>query len=202
MEEIMAMDERLERELQVLHDAEGRFYHVWAHPLSMLSLAAAHAGEISHHRAVDRMIITHDVVFDSRRTDNEERSAEFAARLFTDSVPSDEISFIRAGVSSTKRHVVPEGLTGKQRHDIGVLLDLDLAILGSDPSTFGDYDRKIRLEYGWASDEEWRIGRAKVMESFLRRPHIFVTKSFRDEFEERARENIARLVESLSLSSA
>lgn len=198
----MTADETMERELQALHDAEGRFYHVWAHPLSMRALAAVHAGEITHHRAVDRMIITHDVVYDSRRGDNEERSAEFAARLFAPVVSSDEMVFILAGIGSTKNHVVPAGLTGSQRHDVGVLLDLDLAILGSDPATFDDYDRKIRLEYVWVSDEEWRIGRAKVMESFLRRPHIYVTKSLREAFEERARENVARLIESLATSRA
>jgi predicted metal-dependent HD superfamily phosphohydrolase len=202
LEDCMTADETMEKELQALHDAEGRFYHVWAHPLSMRALAVVHAGEITHHRAVDRMIITHDVVYDSRRGDNEERSAEFAARLFAPVVSSDEMVFILAGIGSTKNHVVPAGLTGTQRHDVGVLLDLDLAILGSDPATFDDYDRKIRLEYAWVSEGEWRIGRAKVMEGFLRRPHIYVTKSLRQAFEERARENVARLIESLATSRA
>lgn len=194
----MLIDSALEQELQALHDVEGRYWHVWAHPTSMRRLASAHADEIADPEALDAMIVFHDVVYDSRRNDNEERSADEAERLLSGRTSSEVISFVRAGIEATKTHIVPIGLSDPQKHDVAILLDLDLSILGADEVLFDDYDRKIRLEYAWASDEQWRVGRSKVMEGFLHRPHIYHTQSFRDEFEERARKNLRRLVTRLS----
>lgn len=193
----LKMDDVFDEELKALHDVEGRFHHVWAHPVSMLEMASRHAGEIASPRAVGRVIRTHDVVYDSLRNDNEERSAQFAAKLYAETSDADEMAFILAGIRSTAGHVVPEDLPAAWRRDIGVVLDLDLAILGADEEVFDQYDRNIRLEYAWATDEQWRVGRAAVMRGFLQRPAIFVTPSFRDEFESRARRNIGRLLASL-----
>lgn len=191
------MDDMFDEELSALHDVEGRFHHKWAHPLSMLQMASLHAGEITSHRGVGRIIRTHDVVYDSLKNDNEERSAQFAARLYAGTSDKDELAFILAGIRSTAGHVVPDGLPSAWRRDIAIILDLDLAILGADEEVFDQYDRNIRLEYAWATDEQWRVGRASVMRSFLRRTAIFVTPSFHDKFEGAARRNISRLIASL-----
>ncbi|TIR96796.1 MAG: hypothetical protein E5X19_12305, partial [Mesorhizobium sp.] len=54
-----------------------------------------------------------------------------------------------------------------------------------------------RREYGWVEEPIWRAGRAAVLTSFLARPHIFNTQSFRDRFEARARENLVRSLQVL-----
>ena len=58
---------------------------------------------------------------------------------------------------------------------IGVLLDADLAILGSSPTTYDAYVAAVRAEYADVGDDEWRAGRTGVLEGFGNREILFVT---------------------------
>ena len=61
----------------------------------------------------------------------------------------------RADASDTERHV---------------LLDADLAVLGSEPAAYAAYATGVRVEYGHLPDEGWRIGRGEVLRRLLERP--------------------------------
>ena len=77
---------------------------------------------------------------------------------------------------------IPEGhrvaalIMKTKTHDAGddadaqVLLDADLAILGASEPAYLDYAKKIRQEYAWVPEPEYRQGRRRVLESFLSRP--------------------------------
>jgi predicted metal-dependent HD superfamily phosphohydrolase len=188
---------QIEAVLKGLHDAPGRHYHIWKHPLSMRSLAERHAHLITDMQSVLAMIAFHDAVYDSRRNDNEELSASLAREMLSSTVAPDQLEFILAGIRATQRHLIPDGLSPGQRGDIAFLLDADLSILGSDEGEFGAFDAAVRQEYAWVTDEAWRVGRAAVMRSFSLRSAIYLTDEFRAEFEAPARRNIARLLKSL-----
>ncbi len=188
--------------LESLHDAPGRHYHVWKHPLSMRMLAERHAHLISDMQSVLAMIAFHDAVYDSQQNDNEERSAALAREMLSSIVPSEQLEFIVKGILATKRHLIPGGLSVSQQGDIAFLLDADLSILGSSPEEFDEFDQNVRREYGWVDDAAWRTGRAAVMKSFLQRPAIYSTSDFRQSFESNARANIARLLAGLDPASA
>ena len=79
---------------------------------------------------------------------------------------------------------------GATTGDTAVLVDADLAILGADPAGYSTYVTGVRL-YRHVSDEEWRSGRAAVLEAFLERPTIYSTPTGRDRWETRARANLA-----------
>lgn len=73
-----------------------------------------------------------------------------------------------------------------------VLVDIDLSILGQPEAVFDEYERNIRKEYEMVPDDQFRAGRAKVLESFLDRPTIYSTECFQQRYEERARANLVR----------
>jgi predicted metal-dependent HD superfamily phosphohydrolase len=191
---------QIETSLKNLHDAPGRHYHVWNHPLSMRSLAFRHSRLISDMQSVLAMIAFHDAVYESRRNDNEERSADLAREMLASTVPPFQLDFIVAGILATKRHLIPDGLSASQRGDVAFLLDADLSILGAAEEAFDSFDTNVRLEYGWVDDAAWRSGRAAVMRTFLVRPSIYLTDTFKDAFEARARSNIERLLHQLASS--
>ena len=71
-----------------------------------------------------------------------------------------------------------------------MLLDADLAILGAEPHSYQAYVYGVRAEYYFVDDDQWRIGRGRVLRDFLDRPRLFATEYMHDELEHRARANI------------
>ena len=134
----------------------------------------------------------HDAVYDPRAPDNEARSADWAARALGAAGVADEvIARIVALILATRTHDSGnDPLTAR-------LLDIDLAILGSDAARFAEYERQIRAEYGWISSSDYREGRGRVLRGFLERPAIFQTPVFFTRFEQPARRNLAAALAAL-----
>jgi Uncharacterized protein conserved in bacteria len=189
----------MEARLQVLHNAPGRYYHVWSHPLSMHRIAFEHRKHIVDMPAVLAMIAFHDAVYDSGANDNEEQSARLAADMLSATASKTTIAFVCTGILATKKHLVSGDLPLDQQRDIALLLDIDLSILGAPEDEFDDFDAKVRQEYSWVGDDHWRIGRAAVMRAFSQRPSIYHTEEFRRQFEDGARRNISRLLAKLDV---
>ena len=51
-----------------------------------------------------------------------------------------------------------------------MLLDADLAVLGSEPAAYQAYVTGVRAEYGHVDDAAWATGRAAVLRGLLDRP--------------------------------
>ena len=135
----------------------------------------------------------HDSVYDSKAKDNEERSAELAfERLSESGIDSSRILRINNLILATKHNKTPAF------NDEMFLVDVDLSILGRSPQEFRKYEESIREEYSWVSEEQFRIGRKTILESFVRRPVIYSTEFFRDKYEERARKNLVSSIRLLT----
>jgi predicted metal-dependent HD superfamily phosphohydrolase len=78
-----------------------------------------------------------------------------------------------------------------------LLLDADLAILGSSPDLYDAYAAAVRREYAWVSPSDWLSGRRRVLDSLLRRERIYRTASMPGAREETARLNLRRETEVL-----
>ena len=134
----------------------------------------------------------HDAVYDTRRVDNEERSAAWAANYLTDAGASqDVVQRISAMILATKTH---------DAHDAesALMVDIDLHILGSPPPFFEVYDRAIRQEYAWVPESDYRGKRAEVLQAFLRRDAIFRTQTLHARYEAQARQNLRRKIDELT----
>jgi predicted metal-dependent HD superfamily phosphohydrolase len=136
----------------------------------------------------------HDVVYDSRRQDNEERSVAVAAdALARMRVVAPSIDRVAALIRMTRHHQADLG-----DMDALLFLDADLAILGAPPERYKEYARAIRQEYAWVSDGDYRAGRCAVFQGFLDRPRIFATEAVFQERETAARRNLAEEIAALS----
>jgi len=89
-------------------------------------------------------------------------------------------------ILATRHTALPA--TGNER----VLVDADLAILGSPEVRYDRYAAGIRAEYAFVSDDDYRHGRRGVLEKFLAREQIFYTPIMAIEGEAAARSNLGR----------
>jgi predicted metal-dependent HD superfamily phosphohydrolase len=184
--------ESLLTELVGCYATPRRHYHDLAHVLDCLRKADEVYERLTEGRAVDAALLYHDAVYDATRSDNEERSAELAARSLA--VMGEDASFIaivRDLIMDTRHVVSPASNDGRY------VVDIDLSILGEPAERFDAYERAIRQEYGHVTEEAFRAGRAKVLRAFLDRPRIYGTDFFRDRYEATARANLARSLAAL-----
>jgi predicted metal-dependent HD superfamily phosphohydrolase len=151
--------------------------------------------------AVVAAALFHDVVYDPRSTTNEARSADEAAAACRTLGWSDErVELVRSLVLATAGHEPDSGPAASAAAVAAraVLLDADLAVLGSDPADYATYVRQVRHEFAHVDDATWRLGRARVLRSFLDRPAIYATARVVGEREARARANLLAELSSLA----
>jgi predicted metal-dependent HD superfamily phosphohydrolase len=133
-------------------------------------------------------ILFHDVIYDPRRSDNEEKSAALArTRLALLGLSDDVVAKVEHWIHATKH--VQDFKTSDR--DLSVLLDLDLSTLAVASAEYRAYADAIRREYRHVPDELYRAGRRRVLEGFLARDRIYRTDELHELWEEPARANIA-----------
>jgi predicted metal-dependent HD superfamily phosphohydrolase len=138
---------------------------------------------------VEAALWYHDVVYDPRALDNEERSAAWATRaLGALGVPQAVVDEVARLVLLT-RHDKPASDPAGQ-----LLCDVDLSILGAAPHEFDAYDRAIQEEYVWVPEQAYRAARREVLGAFLQRPSLYQTDYFRRRYEAAARANLERAI--------
>ena len=148
---------------------------------------------LAEHRAeVHLGLWFHDAIYDTRRHDNEERSAAWArsaAQVL--GAASDSAQRIYELIMFTRHAAAPVGV------DAQVLVDADLSILGATPARFYEYEAQVRREYEWVPETAFRSGRARILKEFLDRPRLYCTAHFRERYEDQARRNLRRSLASL-----
>lgn len=173
--------------------AEERVYHTLDHIEHLLSFLKSQQSEIKDRRAVQLAAWFHDAIYDTKANDNEEQSAQLARSELKQLGLSEEIiSHVERLVRATAKHRVIES-----DDDSAVFLDGDLSILGADDKEYDEYAAKIRQEYSWVPDEQYREGRKRILENFVARPRIYYTGSAHANLGARARNNLQREIERL-----
>ena len=181
-------------ELIHAYAASDRHYHGLRHIEALLKLAENHADAIADHEAVEAAIWFHDAIYDTRRKDNEEKSAELATARLAGTAATDRVARIAAMIRATADHAVPALGDPGAVQDCALFLDMDLAILGSPMAEFEEYEQAVRREYDWVTEPLWIAGRRAVLANFLARPAIYATSQFQASHEAAARRNIARAI--------
>jgi len=198
MENEPLIGEALKTELAALYRQPGRHYHGLAHIQALLALLQEHRADLADPQAVEAAVWFHDAIYDSRRSDNEARSAALAAEKLSSRVEAARLSRIVAMIEATATHTLPGLGSEAANRDAAHFLDMDLSILGAPKSAFDSYEAAVRREYAWVDDKAWAAGRAEVLRKFLARPQIFHTQAFRRRFEAGARKNLARSIAALA----
>ena len=188
-------DTALLERLLARHREKHRRYHTATH----IGWVIRHVEELAATESIEHLdeviaaAFYHDAIYEPAYPANERASARLARRDLAALGWSDDrtervATMIEATVHGATTH------TG----DAAVLLDADLAILAADPAAYSAYVTGVRKEYRDVDDDEWRTGRAQVLQGFLDRSDIYATTSAQERWEDRARANLTAELSALS----
>ncbi|CAG8434109.1 4729_t:CDS:2 [Ambispora gerdemannii] len=153
--------------------------------------------------------ITRIIVYDPKKFNNNEEQSiklfdEYAQEVELTATERDHVSLF---IAATIHHELPLFTITNNRdgddddceldikEDLKLFLDLDLEVLSWEPDEYDKYAKQIRQEYIHYSTEDFSIGRAKVLEKFLARDNLYLSRVFLEErggCEMDARNNLIR----------
>ena len=76
--------------------------------------------------------------------------------------------------------------------------DIDLAGFASPWDEFMQRGNRLREEFSAQTDAQYLAGQVRFLEGLRQRPRLFVTDFFRDRYEDKARNNLGRLLRLLA----
>ncbi len=165
-----------------------RRYHTAEHLDACLLHFDAARDRMEEPDIVEIALWYHDSIYDIRGADNEERSAE----LFLDTVEgAAEPSFcsrVRDLIMVTQHMDPPE------QGDARYIVDIDLSSFGQEWDAFMADSRKVRAELTHLGDDEFNSSQLKFLRKLRNRPYFYSSEFFRARYEDRARENLDRLL--------
>jgi len=185
-------DPKLYGELIARYSEPHRKYHTVQHLEECFEKLDEVRALAQHPAEVELALWFHDAIYDVKRQDNENKSADWArASALATGTPAEACNRVHSLVMATRHKAVPRGT------DAEILVDIDLSILGAIPERFDQYEQQVREEYAWVPDFLFRRERKAILKEFLARPRIFSTTHFRDRYEQQARSNIERSLKRL-----
>lgn len=179
-------------EVEKNYSKSDRHYHNITHLNSMLTELKIYKDKFDNWDTIIFAIAYHDLIYNSLKGNNEERSAEMAIKRLTNiSFPEKLITSCEKLILATKKHEPSDSGTN-------LFTDADLSILGFDSETYKDYSKQIRREYSIYPDIIYNPGRKKVLTHFLKMDTIYKTKEFSGRYELNAKTNIQTELNSLT----
>jgi len=169
-----------------------RKYHTLQHLNECIALLEPHLHLAKYPAEVEIALWFHDAVYDVKAKDNETRSANWAAEeLGAARISQESIERVKQLIMATCHAALPEG------QDQQLLVDIDLAVLGSPRQRFIEYEAQVRGEYQWVPGFLFRKKRRGILKEFLARNPIYNTPEIRQALESQARDNLAYSVKQL-----
>ena len=179
-------------ELVARYSEPHRRYHTIRHLDECFAKLEELRPEASHPEEIEVALWFHDAIYDTKRQDNEAKSAAWArATASAANLPADVGDRIHSLIMVTRHDAEPH------EQDEKILVDVDLSILGESPERFDEYESQVPEEYSWVPAIVFRSERRKILQGFLMRASIFNTRKFIESYEERARANLERSLKRL-----
>ncbi len=192
--------EKIYEDIIKKYSARGRHYHNIGHIYKMCQLWLDNKKSFERPDSVFLAIVFHDIIYKSRKSDNEQKSAlyfkEIALKYF-DRMKEPFINRIMDLINLTK-HDVRSTREAIKHRDSKLLLDFDLSVLSSSEEEYEEYYNNIRKEYRIYPNFMYRPGRIKVLQSFLDKDKIYLSKEFSSR-EKNAIKNIKNEINLLTL---
>ena len=172
-------------EIEKLYNIPKRFYHNIKHIGYCIEEFDQIKDRIRDKYEFEFALWLHDCVYDTRSSDNEEKSGEVATKIIKDSGLGEIFTQrVYDFILATKHNKATND------SDTKYLIDIDLAILGSSSDRYDLYRTNIRKEYAWVKKSAYAMGRKNILENFLRKKRIYLTDYFYEKYEIAARSNI------------
>tara|TARA_R110002050_G_C8940437_1_gene512572 strand:+ start:65 stop:679 length:615 start_codon:yes stop_codon:yes gene_type:complete len=187
-----SLKKELWTEIEKNYSSKKRHYHTLEHLDNLLSQLTDVKSEIQNWETILFTLFYHDIIYNSIKSDNEEKSAEFAEnRMKQISVSNDKIELCKKQILATKSHIKSTD------SDTNYFTDADLSVLGQNWETYLLYCKNVRKEYSIYPTLVYNPGRKKVLNHFLSMDRIFKTDFFYNKFEIQAKQNLQQEIESL-----
>ena len=166
-----------------------RRYHTPEHIEHCLRQHDLAVAQMDDADAVEMAIWFHDVIYDVPTDNNERLSAEMFTRLAGQCMHPEFRQAVHDMILTTQHPQIPT------KNDEKFLVDVDLSSFGLPWEEMRRDSDNVRQEFLETSDENFYAGHIRFMRALLERPAFFATEFFRNRYEQRARSNIARLLE-------
>lgn len=139
----------------------------------------------------------HDVIYVAgvHGDHNEVASAEYARKALSSLVDADTAQIVYDMICATSDHMIPQHFSGN-RDELALMLDVDLAGLGSDPTVFAMNTANIVAEQGQIEATKLAAGLAAFAGKMLGRERIYHSHSFAH-LEQQAKVNLTNLEKGL-----
>jgi predicted metal-dependent HD superfamily phosphohydrolase len=174
--------------LTAAYSESHRHYHNLRHIAECFQEFEAVRDREASLEAIEFAIWFHDAIYDTKASDNEEKSAEWARGFLATSDLSEQVSNL---VLATKQHDI------RLDPAAPLLVDIDLSILGQPEKRFWEYEAQICAEYAWVDPAVFSEKRAEILETFLKRDRLYSTDWFFHRYERQARQNLQASIDRL-----
>ncbi|WP_018609176.1 HD domain-containing protein [Uliginosibacterium gangwonense] len=169
-----------------------RHYHTLQHLGECLTALDAYGQDTTYSTEIAMALWFHDAIYNVHAHDNELRSAAWAhTALVEKGASSEQAERVSRLVLATQHSAAPAD------DEARLIVDIDLAILGARPDRFTEYEKQIRAEYAWVSEDIYRLKRSEVLQGFLARRYIYSTVPFQALYEHTARRNLQAAIDQL-----
>ncbi|NOQ74439.1 MAG: hypothetical protein GQ574_20685 [Crocinitomix sp.] len=174
-------------EIEAAHSNKNRIYHNLTHLENLFLELEQVKDQIDDWNTVSWAVFYHDIVYNVRKQDNEERSADLAVKRLSEiAYPKEQVERCKMQIIATKSHAIMDD------QDANLFTDADLSILGKNWETYEAYTKAIRKEYKIYPNLLYKPGRKKVLMHFLEMERLFKTAHFVELYEVEARENLGK----------
>ena len=175
------------------YNGHKRYYHNIEHLRNIYQILIPVKAEIENWDAVLFCLFYHDIIYKVSKSNNEEKSAEYAKKILEAvTVPKETVGLVYDMITATKGHSI------SSIEDINYFTDADLSILGKRRAEYIAYMDNVRKEYKMYPNFMYTKGRVKVLEHFLGMERIYKTSFFYENFEVQAKDNITFEIKTLS----
>jgi len=179
--------------LNAAYAEPGRYYHDRKHVSACLQWLDRCRTKMHHPHEVELAIWFHDAIYQPFAQDNERQSAIWADKFLQQNGAGAEVRRrLEALIMATEHRGKPES------SDESLLLDIDLAILGTPAEDYAAFETAVRLEYAQVLWPVYRERRMQVLANFLSRPALYSNEPFVAELSAQARCNLNWAIQRLS----
>ena len=155
----LELREDTRRELLAAYGEPHRAYHSARHVEDCLAGLDRNRDLADDPDAVEMAIWFHDAIYRPYSSSNEADSAAWASEfLVSAGAGPDLVADVSRLILATRHDVAPGS------RDASLLVDVDLAVLGSEPAAYARFERDVRTEYRLVPGPIFRRKRASLLE--------------------------------------
>lgn len=174
-------------DIWIAYTESHRHYHNLTHISSMIQEIDNNPDNSLDHDVLLFATWFHDIVYNPKKHDNEEKSAMLAVKMLKQlGVPQEKIKKVETLILATANHMN----INDPDPDMCFFLDCDLKVLGATREQYILYAEDIRKEYIHVLSLIYSIGRKKILKRFIESSSIYRTEYFKNKYEKQARSNI------------